>query len=169
MQVVGRADADVETLWKIFAERKQSLEKIETEIRDWEKEQAKHKQAELQRALTVSVPAWIQEAETVSGIPFLAKNLGDTDSAILSLAVGELKKHWQGVAVLATVSGGKVALIASVAPDFVKRIQAGKITQHIAPIVSGKGGGRPDLAQGGGTNAADIDKALAAAQQLVAI
>ncbi|MDR1303986.1 MAG: hypothetical protein LBK76_02065, partial [Verrucomicrobiales bacterium] len=91
----------------------------------------------------------------------------DTDSAILPLAVGELKKHWQGVAVLATVSGGKVALIASVASEFTKQIQAGKIIQQIAPIVGGKGGGRPDLAQGGGTNPADLDRALAAARELL--
>ncbi|MDR2463030.1 MAG: alanine--tRNA ligase [Verrucomicrobiales bacterium] len=164
---VTAADGDLEILWKNHVARKEWLEKIEAEIREWEKEQAKHKQAELQRTLGVSVPAWIAGAVTVSGIPFLAKNLGDSDSAILPLAVGELKKHWQGVAVLATVSGGKVSLIASVAPDWVKKIQAGNIIRHIAPIVGGKGGGRPDLAQGGGARPADVDTALSAAADLL--
>ncbi|MDR1145789.1 MAG: hypothetical protein LBK71_06610 [Verrucomicrobiales bacterium] len=168
VQVLGlEARVFLQRVWIDLKEHKEQLKKIEAKIRDWEKEQAKHRQAELQRALTVSVPAWLGEAVTVSGVPFLAKNLGDTDSAILPLAVGELKKHWQGVAVLATVSGGKVALIASVAPEFTKQIQAGKIIQQIAPIVGGKGGGRPDLAQGGGTNPADLDRALAVARELL--
>jgi alanyl-tRNA synthetase len=57
-----------------------------------------------------------------------------------------------------------VALIAAVTPDFTSKVQAGKIIQTIAPIVGGKGGGRPDNARGGGKDASKLDEALAKAR-----
>ena len=164
---VANSGANVESLWQTYVTRKDLLEKIETDLREWEKEQAKQQQAELQRTLTASVPAWIQEAVTISGVPFITRNLGEVPAAILPLAVGELKKHWNGVAVLASHANGKVGIIASVSAEFTKQIQAGKIIQQIAPIVGGKGGGKPDLAQGGGTLIAKIDEALTAAAKLL--
>jgi alanyl-tRNA synthetase len=60
-----------------------------------------------------------------------------------------------------------VALIASVPKDFASQFQANKLIQEIAPIVGGKGGGRPDNAQGAGKDAAKIDDALARARELL--
>jgi alanyl-tRNA synthetase len=68
--------------------------------------------------------------------------------------------------VLGGVANGVVALIAAVSPDFTAKVQAGKIIQQIAPIVGGKGGGKPDNARGGGKDAAKLDEALARARQL---
>ncbi|MGB8464715.1 MAG: DHHA1 domain-containing protein, partial [Terrimicrobiaceae bacterium] len=62
---------------------------------------------------------------------------------------------------------GSVALIAAVAPAFTSKIQAGKIIQQIAPIVGGKGGGRPESAQGGGKDPSKVDEALAKARSLL--
>ena len=59
------------------------------------------------------------------------------------------------------------ALLAAVSPEFVKNVQAGKIIQQIAPIVGGKGGGKPDNARGGGKDAAKLDEALAKAKSLL--
>jgi alanyl-tRNA synthetase len=60
-----------------------------------------------------------------------------------------------------------VSLVASVSPEFTAKIQAGKIIQTIAPIVGGKGGGKPDNARGGGNDAARLDEALAKARSLL--
>jgi len=68
--------------------------------------------------------------------------------------------------VLGGVANGAVALVAAVSPDFTRRIQAGKIIQQIAPIVGGRGGGKPDNARGGGKDAGKLDEALAKARQL---
>jgi alanyl-tRNA synthetase len=65
-----------------------------------------------------------------------------------------------GIAVLATVNDGKVSLIAGVTKDLTGRIKAGELVNHVAQQVGGKGGGRPDMAQAGGTNAAALPDAL---------
>ena len=62
---------------------------------------------------------------------------------------------------------GAVALVATVSPELTKQIQAGKILQTIAPIVGGKGGGRPDNARGGGKEVSKLDEALAKAKGLL--
>ena len=63
--------------------------------------------------------------------------------------------------VLGGASNGAVALVASVSPDFTAKVQAGKIIQQIAPIVGGKGGGKPDNARGGGKDPSKLEAALA--------
>ena len=60
-----------------------------------------------------------------------------------------------------------MTLIAAVSADFTAKIQAGKIIQQIAPIVGGKGGGKPDHARGGGKDAAKLDEALVRAKGLL--
>jgi alanyl-tRNA synthetase len=60
-----------------------------------------------------------------------------------------------------------VALVAAITPGFTAKVQAGKIIQQIAPIVGGKGGGRPDNARGGGKDAGKLDEALAKARTLL--
>ena len=79
-----------------------------------------------------------------------------------------LKSQFKGVVVLGGVANDAVTLIASVSADFTAKVQAGKIIQTIAPIVGGKGGGKPDNARGGGKDAAKLDEALAKAKALLA-
>jgi len=106
-------------------------------------------------------------AETVNGTPAIIANLGEADGDLLQVVADALKSQFQGVIVLGGTSDGAVALVASVTPDFTAKAQAGKIIQQIAPIVGGKGGGRPDNARGGGKDAAKLDEALAKAKTLL--
>ena len=69
--------------------------------------------------------------------------------------------------VLGGATNGAVSLVATVSPELTKQIQAGKIIQAIAPIVGGKGGGRPDNARGGGKDVSKLDEALAKAASLL--
>jgi alanyl-tRNA synthetase len=69
--------------------------------------------------------------------------------------------------VLGTVSDGKVTLIAGVTPDLVAKVKAGELVNHVAQRVGGKGGGRPDMAQAGGTDAAALPAALASVKAWV--
>jgi alanyl-tRNA synthetase len=71
------------------------------------------------------------------------------------------------VIVLGSSANDAVALVAAVPPELTSKIQAGKIIQAIAPLVGGKGGGRPDNARGGGKEVAKLDEALARARELI--
>ncbi|HYG23129.1 MAG TPA: alanine--tRNA ligase [Verrucomicrobiae bacterium] len=103
----------------------------------------------------------------INGVPAIIHSLGAVDGDFLQAVVDSLKSSFKGVIVLGGASNGAVALIASVSPEFIAKVQAGKIVQQIAPIVAGKGGGKPDNARGGGKDAAKLDDALAHARTLI--
>ena len=107
------------------------------------------------------------KTESLGGIPFLSANLGAVDGDYLQAVLDALKPNFEGVTVLAGSANNAVSLAASVSPAFTSKIQAGKIIQSIAPIVGGKGGGKPDMARGGGKDTTQIPEALAAAQALL--
>ena len=108
------------------------------------------------------------QGTVVNGVPLIVANLGDADGDTVA-AVGEaLKGRVKGVVVLGAAAGGSVVLLASVSPDFTGKVQAGKIIQAIAPVVGGKGGGKPDFARGGGKDASKLEEALAKVPGLIA-
>ncbi len=98
----------------------------------------------------------------------IVANLGDADADYAMAVSDALKGLFQGVVVLGSAGGGNVALIATVSPEFQSKVQAGKIIQAIAPIVGGKGGGKPDFARGGGKDTAKLEEALNEARKLTA-
>ena len=110
----------------------------------------------------------VTKAQVLNGIPAIIENLGRADGDTLQAVVDALRGRFQGVIVLAgNDDPNSVALVAAVTPDFTSRVQAGKLIQQIAPIVNGKGGGRPDNARGGGKDPTKIDEALAEAKTLL--
>ena len=106
-------------------------------------------------------------AKEINGTPAIIENLGETDGDTLQVIADALKGQFKGVVILGGAVNGVVALIAAVSPEFAANAQAGKIIQTIAPIVGGKGGGRPDNARGGGKDAAKLDEALVKAASLL--
>ena len=101
-------------------------------------------------------------AVDVAGLKLVASELKGADRKTLMDTVDQLKnKLGEGVVVLASVEDGKVTLIAGVTKSATGRIKAGDLMQHLAAQVGGKGGGRPDMAQGGGTDPDKLAGALA--------
>jgi alanyl-tRNA synthetase len=101
-------------------------------------------------------------AVEVSGIKVLAASLEGADAKTLRETLDKLKDKLKTAAiVLAAVDGDKVSLIAGVTADATSRIKAGELVNFVAQQVGGKGGGRPDMAQAGGTNPAALPGALA--------
>ena len=94
-------------------------------------------------------------------------NLGDVDADYAMALNDALKGVFSGVIVLAATGGGNVTLMANVGKEYQGKVQAGKIIQAIAPIVGGKGGGKPDFARGGGKDVSKVEAALAEARKLV--
>jgi alanyl-tRNA synthetase len=106
-------------------------------------------------------------AVTANGVPAIVHNLGAADGDFLQAVADALKGTFKGVVVLGGLANGAVSLVATVSPDCTWKVQAGKIIQAIAPIVGGKGGGKPDNARGGGKDASKLDEALAKAKTLL--
>ena len=105
---------------------------------------------------------FVSKAIDVKGIKVLATNLEGADATSLRETMDKLKdKLKSAVIVLASTSAGKVSLIAGVTADLTGRIKAGELVNFVAQQVGGKGGGRPDMAQAGGTDPAPLPAALA--------
>jgi len=132
-----------------------------------QKELQKQLKAVQQRQAADTASALLAKAETLGSTPAIIANIGTVDGDALQAVADALKGKFAGVVVLAGAVEGSVALAASVSPEFVKAFQAGKIIQAIAPMVGGKGGGRPDFARGAGKDAAQLDAALAHARALL--
>jgi len=109
----------------------------------------------------------LAKAETINGTPAIIANIPDADGDTLQTVADALKSQFQGVIVLGGSVNGAVSLVAAVTPDFTAKVQAGKIIQQIAPLVGGKGGGKPDNARGGGKDPSQLAAALALAKTLV--
>ncbi|MBW0449448.1 alanine--tRNA ligase [Paraburkholderia phenoliruptrix] len=102
------------------------------------------------------------QAIEVAGVQVLAATLEGADVKTLRETVDKLKDKLKSAAiVLASVEGGKVSLIAGVTADASKKVKAGELVNFVAQQVGGKGGGRPDMAQAGGTDPANLGAALA--------
>ncbi|HCA9667939.1 TPA: alanine--tRNA ligase [Klebsiella variicola] len=102
------------------------------------------------------------KAEEINGVKLLVSELAGVEPKMLRTMVDDLKNQLGStVVVLATVADGKVSLIAGVSKDVTDRVKAGELVGMVAQQVGGKGGGRPDMAQAGGTDASALSAALA--------
>jgi alanyl-tRNA synthetase len=143
------------------------LEKKVEALLAHQKELEKSVRAANQKEAAGRAKELLAKAETVLGVPAIIANLGDADGDTLQTVADSLKSQFKGVIVLGGASNGAVSLVAAVTSDFTAKVQAGKIIQQIAPIVGGKGGGKPDNARGGGKDAGKLDEALAKAKILL--
>src|SRR5947207_2319057 len=140
------------------------LEKIEANVHEWQKQQAKASEADLKNRAAATAKE-LREAH--SEAKSIIATIPDADGKLLQSVVDTLKSHFKGPIVVAGPAGGRVALIASVPKELTSQFQANKLIQEIAPIVDGKGGGRPDNAQGAGKDVSKIDAALARAREIL--
>ncbi|WP_395732340.1 alanine--tRNA ligase [Prosthecobacter sp.] len=161
----ARADADLLKLLagKVSAQGAADLEKKLDQLLTQQKELEKNLKAAQQREAAVKAKDLIATAANNT----IITNLGDVDADYAVGVAEALKGTFNGIVVLAATGGGSVALIASVAKEHQAKVQAGKIIQSIAPIVGGKGGGKPDFARGGGKDVAKVDAALAEARKVI--
>ncbi|EHX46279.1 alanyl-tRNA synthetase [Escherichia coli DEC12E] len=108
------------------------------------------------------------KAIDVNGVKLLVSELSGVEPKMLRTMVDDLKNQLGStIIVLATVAEGKVSLIAGVSKDVTDRVKAGELIGMVAQQVGGKGGGRPDMAQAGGTDAAALPAALASVKDWV--
>ncbi|EBI4372043.1 alanine--tRNA ligase [Salmonella enterica] len=136
---------------RALLERTRQLEKELQQLKD---------QAAAQESANLS-----SKAVDLNGVKLLVSELAGIEPKMLRTMVDDLKNQLGStVIVLATVVEGKVSLIAGVSKDVTDRVKAGELIGMVAQQVGGKGGGRPDMAQAGGTDAAALPAALASVQ-----
>ncbi len=165
----ARADADrigaiaeqlnspVKDLEKKIEQALEQSKKLEKQLKGLQKSQAANTAKEL-----------ATQADTSGAVPFIAANLGSVDGSFAQAVADALKGQFEGVVVLGGASNGTVALVASVPDSLTDKAKAGRIIQFIAPIVGGKGGGKPTQARGGGKDATKLDAALAEVPKILA-
>ncbi|MCI0302391.1 alanine--tRNA ligase [Cronobacter sakazakii] len=139
---------------RAMVERTRQLEK---ELQQLKEQQAAQESANLS-----------SKAADINGVKLLVSELAGVEPKMLRTMVDDLKNQLgSSVIVLATVAEGKVSLIAGVSKDVTDRVKAGELVGMIAQQVGGKGGGRPDMAQAGGSDAAALPAALGSVESWV--
>ncbi len=108
------------------------------------------------------------QAKNVKGIKLLVRELNNVEPKMLRTMVDDLKNQLgSAIIVLSTISDGKVSLIVGVTKDLTAKIKAGELISFVAQQIGGKGGGRPDMAQAGGTDVEALPAALASVDEWV--
>jgi alanyl-tRNA synthetase len=117
---------------------------------------------------SASAAAGEASAVDVKGIKLLVQRVDGLERGPMRDLVDQMRgKLGSGVVVLGAASEGRVALIVGVTKDLTGRVQAGKVVGQLAAMVGGKGGGRPDLAEAGGSDVGALDAALGKAAEVV--
>lgn len=150
LEVVQKAEADIVHINGVLkAQKDQTVEKVEAIV---ETSSALQKQIEQlnQKLASLQAAELLSQVQTLAGRTTLITTVQGMDAkALRNLHDGVKSKLENAVIVLAGVEGDKISLIASVAKEFTASIKAGDIIKHLANELGGKGGGKPDLAQGG--------------------
>ena len=141
------------------------VQALRAQTKELEKELARLKQ----KLATSAGSDITADAQDVEGIKVLATVIDGADGGSLRGIMDQCKnKLGSGVILLAAVNDGKVALVAGVTKDLTDRVKAGDLMKEFAGRLGGKGGGRPDMAQGGGTDADAVPAAMKAVPEWVA-
>ena len=150
VEAIQKADADIQYINGLLkAQNHQTVEKVEATVETAYQLQKQIEQLN-QKLANFQASELLNQVETIAGRSTLITTVQNMDAkALRHLHDGIKSKLEHAVIVLAGVEGDKVSLLASVAKDFTNTIKAGDIIKHLATELGGKGGGKPDLAQGG--------------------
>ncbi|WFF39699.1 alanine--tRNA ligase [Moraxella nasibovis] len=144
------------------AKRGEILPRINS-LSDKQRELEKQLEQLSQKLASLEAKSLMDKVEQIGGVPVLIAKVDNLDGkALRGLADDVKSKLHNGVAVLASVSDGKVALTASVSKELTGKVKAGDIIKQLCEALDGKGGGKPDFAQGGANNAAGLEQAMTA-------
>lgn len=150
LELVQKADSDIHQINSLLkAQKDQTVERVQTAVENVSGLQKQIEQLN-QKLANFQAAELLSQVQTVAGRSTLITTIQGMDAKSLrNLHDSTKSKLDHAVIVLAGVDGDKVSLIASVAKDFTSSIKAGDIIKHLATELGGKGGGKPDLAQGG--------------------
>ena len=169
---VRRIEAVAGQFAEDWLEKQKAQQQVEEDLakaREEGKKQAKQAQLEQQKGAADTAKQLLSREQTANGIPLIVENLGSASGETVLSVLETIRAQFKGVLVLGSApSADSVVLMASVSPDYMGRVPAGKIIQLIAPVVGGKGGGKPDFARGGGKDSSKLDEALGKVAEILA-
>jgi alanyl-tRNA synthetase len=155
-ELAGRYHTSFERLPELLAARDRRIDDLEEEVRG------------LKHRLASGEAGGDEVRDEVAGVTVLGRRIPEMNPAELrNLADTMRQKLGSGVVVLGMESGGKATLLVAVTDDVVDRVNAGHLVRELAPIVGGRGGGKPNLAQAGGPDVEKLDEALSKAPDAV--
>ncbi len=140
------------------------VEKLQEQIKKYERE---IEQLKMKLALGQS-DSTEEDVREIEGIRVMTRRVADLDAtAMRQLADALSKKARSGVIVLGQATDGKASLVVRVTDDLTNRLNAGQIVREVSAVIGGKGGGRADMATGGGNDTEKLDQALAASSEII--
>jgi len=144
----------IDTVLKVHADKKRS--------------ERDNQQLRMKAAMGGGVGGPSDDVIEVAGVKLVAREVSGLDKDGLRVLVDQHRSRIKsGVVILASPSDGKVTVVVGVTADLTKKVPAGQVVREIAPIVGGRGGGRPDFAEAGGKEPAKIGEMLAAAGDVI--
>ncbi|SDN45587.1 alanine--tRNA ligase [Alkalicoccus daliensis] len=165
-------NSQVEKLKKTAESLKTGLEEVPGRVQQLQKqlrEKEKENESLTAKLSQMQAGSLLDETQEIDGVKVLTKQVNASDmNALRGLADSLKEKLGSGILVLASVTGEKVSIVASVSKDLIDEgYHAGKIVKEVAAICGGGGGGRPDMAQAGAKDASKVEEALAKVEDLV--
>ncbi len=169
LEAYGRAKTEVGLIQELASKLNSPIADLETKVGhllEQQKTLEKQLRSMQQQQAAAAAKGLLDKARTLNEVPAIIERI-DADGNALQGIANDLKGKFDGIIVLVGAANGNVSLVASVGSAYAKKHPAGRIIQQIAPVVGGKGGGRPDNARGGGKETEKVDQALAKAKELI--
>ncbi|QSR84860.1 alanine--tRNA ligase [Methylacidimicrobium sp. B4] len=161
------SEADPALVAERVAERRDALQLLERRIREAEKQAAKRAEDALRARARQEAEAARGAAERCGSLPVLLSDCGSAPAGYLPLLWQAVQGQWEGIAVLACRDQGRAAFLVGVSPSRLPDADAARLLREILSPIAGKGGGRPELAQGSSGRLESIPAALAHARELL--
>ncbi|MDD4933490.1 MAG: alanine--tRNA ligase [Methylacidiphilaceae bacterium] len=150
-----------------LAERRETLQSLEARIREAEKQAAKKAEDALRARARKEAESATSAAERGATLPAIVLDCGSAPAGYLPLLWQAIQGQWEGVAVLASRDQQRATILVGISRAYHSRANAARLLQDILSPIGGKGGGRPELAQGGSARPESIPAALAHARELL--
>lgn len=153
---------------KLDSQLQDGCQQLENKKEELKNEQKLLEKQKLQKTLG-KLDEYIAQKKEIKNIPVIAVNIGEADRTIASAVIDSLKNYLtEGIVIVGASAADKALLLAAVTKKYqTPELNAGKIIQKIAPLIAGRGGGKPELAQAGGQNPDGIPAALQAALESI--
>ena len=167
LEAMARANDDLALIRLVAGKLNTPIQELDKKVESLlahQKELERQLKAASQKEASALAKSLMSGIVELGGVPSLIASIPSVEGDMVQSVVDQVKGLFKGVVMIASAHSGTVSLVAAVSPEYTAKVQAGKLIQAVAPIVGGKGGGKPDNARGGGKDVSQMEQALAKAR-----